>query len=119
VHLLYRCQVARAIAPAAGMIFTTNERFSDRTRGGPRGHRVPKNSHARKVMRREESEDVGGHMHGVVGVWGGRGRLPWLWTISKIVSENIAEREPLVSQAPDVDTLRCACKERARGPGGI
>jgi hypothetical protein len=105
--------VARAIAPPAEMIFTTNERFS-RTRSGHRGHRVPENSHAREFMRREESEDVGGH--GGVGVWGGSGRVPWLRMISKIVSENIAERVLVVSQVPGADTLRC--EERVQGAGG-
>jgi hypothetical protein len=48
-------------------------------------------------MRHEESEDVGGH--GVVGVWGGRGRVAVVTEAKridetyKIVCENIAERE--------------------------
>jgi hypothetical protein len=50
-----------------GIIFTTNG--ISRTHGGHRGldaHRVSEKPSARKVMRCEESEQVGGH--GVVGV---------------------------------------------------
>jgi hypothetical protein len=80
------------------MIFTANS--LSRTRGGHRGltaDLVPEKPHAREVMRCEESEDVGGH--GVVGVWGGRGRVPVVAEVKrvhgtrKIVCENTAERE--------------------------
>jgi hypothetical protein len=80
------------------MIFTAN--CFSRTRGGHRGlaaHRVSEKAHAREVIRREESEDVGGH--GVVGVWGGRGRVPVVAEVKrvhgtrKIVCKGIAEIE--------------------------
>jgi hypothetical protein len=52
--------------------------------------------HTREIMRREESEDVGGH--DVVGEWGDRGRVAVVAEVKrvhgmrKIVRENIAER---------------------------
>jgi hypothetical protein len=103
------------------MLFNTNS-FS-RTRGGHHGlaaHRVSEKLRAREVMRREESEDVGGH--GVAGVWGGRGQVPVVAEVKrvhgthKIVRENITERVPVVIRVSDADTLRC--EERERGVGG-
>jgi hypothetical protein len=71
---------------------------------------VPEKPPGREVMRREESEDIGGH--GVVDVWGGRGRVPAVAEVTrvhgtrKIVRENIIERVPVVIRVADAETLR-------------